>query len=87
MLDSVNGRLSALGLFPVPDNTPFDRADIQQVMGLFRSPLAVILDIGTVLPHRRYSLTVNGRDGNIKISNRKGTIRINGKNLDVSVGQ
>lgn len=34
-----NERRSLLGLFPTPDGDPFDQADIQQVLHLFRMPI------------------------------------------------
>lgn len=42
MLTTENGRLSMIGLFPVPDGVPFDRDDIQQMI-MFREPLAVLV--------------------------------------------
>lgn len=40
-----NTRRSLLGLFPIPDGVAFDQADIQQVLGLFREPLAAFSEI------------------------------------------
>lgn len=80
MLNTENGRLSIIGLFPVPDSVPFDINDIQQMI-MYREPLAILIGdnqtssvvsgSGTIatsyLVHKQTSSLVSG-SGNITIS-------------------
>ena len=45
-----NERLSLLGLFPIPDNVPFDQADIQQFI-VYRTPLVSVIEAVSLLQY------------------------------------
>ena len=60
MMTTENGRLSMMGMFPVPDGIAFDSYDIQQMI-IFREPLAVTLN------NKQVVLQISG-GGNISLS-------------------
>lgn len=79
-----NERLSLLGLFPEPDGETFDQADIQQILGLFRMPIAgeyVTPDLpefikrGFILENSRVEVSV-GRETYYSVTTTPRTFRI-----------